>query len=95
MPYASVQQFTVAHSFSTKAYRIRYKGEWIKAVGKADITLQGFASAPENTINFFGRGNETTYDKTGDYKTYYRTRFGQYQLYTALRWGNGAATSLV
>jgi hypothetical protein len=92
-PYASVQQFTVAHSFSTKAYRIRYKGEWIKAVGKADITLQGFASAPENTINFFGRGNETEYDKTGDYKTYYRTRFGQYQLYPALRWGNGAATS--
>ncbi|HEX5151046.1 MAG TPA: metallophosphoesterase [Parafilimonas sp.] len=93
MPYASVQQFTVAHSFSTKAYRIRYKGEWIRAVGNADITLQGFASAPENTINFFGRGNETEFDKTGDYKTYYRTRFGQYQVYAALRWGNSAATS--
>lgn len=93
IPYASRQQFTIAHSFSTKAFRTRYKGEWLQLVGKADLTVQASAFAPENTINFFGRGNETEYNKTGDYKTYYRTRFSQYQVYTALRWGHGAAAA--
>ncbi|MDI3321346.1 BamA/TamA family outer membrane protein [Pinibacter soli] len=85
-PYASMHQLVAGHSFSTKAYRIRYNGEWIDAVGKADFTLQAVIRAPNNTINFFGRGNETVYDKTGDYKRYYRTRYGAYQLDPALRW---------
>ena len=73
-------QLQAGYSFSTGAYRIRYIGEWIKAIGKADFTLQALAKAPNNTINFFGLGNETEYDKTGDYKTYYRTRYSTYQL---------------
>ncbi len=28
IPYASVQQFNIAHSFSTNAFRIGYRGEW-------------------------------------------------------------------
>jgi len=60
----------------------------LKAIGKTDITLQASAFAPNNTTNFFGRGNETEFDKTGDYKTYYRTRFSLYQLNPAFRWKN-------
>lgn len=85
-PYASSQQLLAGYSFSTGAYRIRYSGEWIHAFGKTDLTLQGLAKAPNNTINFFGIGNETVFDKTGDYKRYYRTRFSTYQVDPALRW---------
>jgi hypothetical protein len=86
LPYASTQQLLAGYSFSTVAYRIRYNGEWMHALGKTDFTIQALAKAPNNTINFFGRGNESVFNKTGDYKRYYRTRFSTYQFDPALRW---------
>jgi hypothetical protein len=93
LPYASIQTITLAHSFSTTAYRFRYKGEWIKAIGKADITMQANIFAPNNTRNFFGRGNETEFIKLGDYKRYYRTRYNVYQANPSLRWHFGKNTT--
>jgi hypothetical protein len=92
--YASVQQFTVTHSFSTNAFSIRYSGEWRKAFGKADFMLKANALAPDNTQNFFGTGNETEFDKTGNYKKYYRTRFALYDVEPAIRWKNKKETFL-
>jgi hypothetical protein len=94
VPYASVQQIDVSHSFSTSAFRVRYKGEWLQAIGKADITLQANIFAPNNTKNFFGRGNETEFIKEGDYKRYYRTRYNVYQANPSLRWHIGKVTTL-
>lgn len=85
-PYNDVQELFVSHSFSTKAFRIKYSGDWIQAIGKADFLLKATINAPENSVNFFGRGNESVFDKTGDYKTYYRARFSTYELDPALRW---------
>jgi hypothetical protein len=86
VPYASIQQITVAHSFSTSAFRIRYRGQWLQAIGKADITMQANVFAPNNTMNFFGRGNETEYIKNGDFRRFYRTRYNMYQASPAIRW---------
>jgi hypothetical protein len=93
VPYASTQQLLAAYSFSTGAYRIRYNGDWVHAFGKTDFTLQAFARAPNNTINFFGRGNETVFNKTGDYKRFYRARFSTYQVDPALRWRGKAGSA--
>jgi hypothetical protein len=95
LPYSSSQQIMVTHSFATDAFRVKYNGEWIQALGKADITLQAVAQAPDNTMNFFGRGNESPLVKTGNYRTFYRTRFDTYQVDPALRWhvGNGNTLS--
>ena len=86
-PYGNTQQFSFMHSFSTRAFRFNYDGEWMRVIGKADFTLQFNAFAPDNTQNFFGLGNETTYDKSapGGIK-YYRARFSLYQIDPALRW---------
>jgi Omp85 superfamily domain len=85
-PYSEIQELLITHSFATKAFDIKYKGEWIQAVGNADILLQANVRAPNNTINFFGLGNESLFVKTGDYVKYYRTRFNTYLLDPALRW---------
>jgi hypothetical protein len=86
-PYASMHQLTAGYSFSTNAYRIRYTGEWIHAIDSADIVLNALAKAPNNTINFFGLGNETDFNKTGKKVIrYYRTRFSTYQLDPSMRW---------
>ncbi len=92
--YASRHQFMATHSFSTSAFRIRYKGEWIRTFGNADLTVQVLARAPHNTINFFGRGNETFFNKTGDFLRFYRTRFSTYLFDPAIRWRGNKGSSL-
>ena len=85
-PYTSLQQIMVSHSFSTKAFNINYKGEWPGVVNRAGFTLSATVKAPDNTQNFFGFGNETPFDKTGNYTKYYRTRFNIADVNPALRW---------
>jgi Omp85 superfamily domain/Calcineurin-like phosphoesterase len=94
LPYASMQQFLFSHSFSTDAYKFVYKGEWIHVIDKTDFTLNVNAFAPDNTQNFFGRGNATVFDKSGDYKRYYRARFNFYEVNPAFRWRNAKTSSL-
>ncbi|MEO5564680.1 MAG: BamA/TamA family outer membrane protein, partial [Chitinophagaceae bacterium] len=94
-PYRSMHEILVSHSFSTQAYSIKYKSEWIAALGKADIILQATANAPNNTVNFFGRGNETVFNRTGDFKTFYRARFSTYQVNPSLRWHNKKKTTSI
>ncbi|MFT3935416.1 MAG: BamA/TamA family outer membrane protein [Chitinophagaceae bacterium] len=87
-PYASSQQFVFAHSFSTDAFRFLYKGEWIHVFNKTDFTLDVNVFAPDNTQNFYGRGNASVFNKVGDYKFYYRTRFDYYNATPSFRWSN-------
>lgn len=96
VPYHSSHTLSAAHSFSTEAYRIKYRGDWLKAVCKADVLLDAKVLAPNNTQNFFGLGNSTEFNKTGNFKSYYRTRFALYQLDPSLRWryAKGGALSL-
>lgn len=85
-PYSTLQELVLTHSFSTNAFRIRYKGEWTKVAWGADIVLQSYIQAPNNTQNFFGMGNATVLNKFDDYRTYYRSRFNTYDFEGALRW---------
>lgn len=85
LPYTSSQSLMLTHSFATNAFRLKYNGEWIQAVGKADFTLQTYVQAPDNTLNFFGLGNETPLNKMPGYRRFYRTRFDTYQIDPALR----------
>lgn len=88
-PYGNSQYFSFLHSFATTAFRFNYRGDWLKAVGKADITLKADAYAPDNTQNFFGVGNETKFD---DRIKYYRARFNIYQVESTLRWRRPKST---
>jgi hypothetical protein len=94
LPYSNMQQVMITHSFATDAFRIKYNGEWIQAIGKADFTMQANIQAPDNTMNFFGRGNETQLLRFAGYRRYYRTRFDTYQFDPALRWRTGKGSTL-
>jgi hypothetical protein len=92
--YSNVQQLMLTHSFATDAFRVNYDGEWIKSVGTADITIHAQINAPNNTTNFFGRGNETKLNKFDDYHRYYRARFNTFETNPALRWHTGKTSSV-
>ncbi|MFD0793799.1 BamA/TamA family outer membrane protein [Mucilaginibacter litoreus] len=94
VPYTSSQQLLVTHAFATEAFRIKYNGEWIKAIGNADLLLQAYIQAPDNTANFFGLGNGTSLNKDQpNYRRYYRARFDTYEVDPALRWNMGNNSS--
>ncbi len=88
-PYGNSQKISFLHAFATTAFRFNYRGDWLKAIGKADFTVKADAYAPDNTQNFFGVGNETKYDER---IKYYRARFNIYQIETALRWRRPKST---
>jgi hypothetical protein len=93
LPYNDVQTVFASHSFSTKAFKFSYSGEWIHAFGKADYLMNAQFDYPDN-INFFGRGNETQFIKVGDYRKYHRTRFTNLTFNPAFRWRNESGTSV-
>ncbi|HUR65096.1 MAG TPA: hypothetical protein VMZ03_01995 [Chitinophagaceae bacterium] len=76
-PYKSMHQLKTLFSFSTQAFRLTYNNEFIGIFGrKTDITTEVDYRGPNNTINFFGYGMNSVYDKTkkGKFK-YYRVRY--------------------
>ena len=85
-PYASLNRIMVYYAFATSAFRINYNGEWNQVFGKTDIIANANIFRPENKQNFFGQSNESTFQKDGDYRTYYRSRFSYYEMTAALRW---------
>jgi hypothetical protein len=93
VPYSSTNQLMLYHSFATSAYKIKYKSEWLHIFGKTDLVSAVNIYAPENTQNFFGTGNETIFNKTGDHITYYRARFSLYEFGVGLRWRNNKGVS--
>jgi len=92
LPYSTLQEFMVSHSFATSAFRLNYYGQWMQILGKADVTLKATVNAPDNNMNFFGQGNETSLNKEGNYRRYYRARFDFYQFDPAFRWHTGTGS---
>ncbi|MCK7559309.1 outer membrane protein assembly factor [Chitinophaga sedimenti] len=80
LPFKSKQTLTFSHAVATQAYNFHYNGEFTDVIGKTDLLLDGRIRAPHNTINFFGLGNDTRFDKEITEKPiqYYRTRFNFY-----------------
>ncbi len=91
-PYKSFHQAKASFAFSTKAFNFQYHNEFISVFGnRGDIVTDLEYKGPNNTINFFGYGVNTVYDKTqpGRFR-FYRIRydFGDFALQLRHRFSN-------
>jgi len=85
----------VTHALSTKAYLVKYAFEATHAIGRLDFLAHADIKAPNNTINFFGFGNESFYDKsTKDGVRFYRARYNSYDVDLQLRKRFGSVFSI-
>jgi hypothetical protein len=85
-PYKTLQTLTASHSLATKAYAFRYGLQAIQAIGKLDLLVDADVRAPDNTVNFFGFGNESVYYKNvKEGIRYYRVRYNSYDADLLLR----------
>jgi hypothetical protein len=70
----------------TKAWRFRYNMERTDAIGGTDLLVHADIRAPNNTINFFGMGNNTVnLTNAGQGPEFYRTRFFHADIAALLR----------
>lgn len=79
-PFASKHIFTYNYSFTQQAPSVWYKGRFTEAVGRWDL----IAEANYDEIyraNFFGFGNETTFDSS---KLFYRTYRHEWKIASGL-----------
>lgn len=75
-PFASRHRLMAGRALATDAAFFRYKGDVNQVFGKAGLDMYLNVHAPDNTTNFFGIGNETSYEKISDPDIrYYRTRY--------------------
>ena len=75
-PHKVVHQWRASYAVATGAYNFGYDMDAVDVIGKMDLVLHGVVKAPNNTVNFFGLGNETEYDQSnGKTISYYRTRY--------------------
>lgn len=75
-PFKLQHQLVANHSLATNAWNFRYNLDVTDAIGKLDLLVRSDMRAPNNTINYFGMGNQSVYDKSVHNSIlYYRTRF--------------------
>jgi hypothetical protein len=75
-PQAVIHEFNGTYAFSTSAFSFGYSGTFTDVFRRTDLIARTSIKAPNNTINFFGFGNESVYLKTGKRSfVNYRTRF--------------------
>lgn len=82
--YKSKQKITALHSLSTRSFILSYEAEWKEVFKKTDLTIDALADMDGNIQNFFGSGNDTYFDQSGDFRTYYRVNYSFYKLEPAL-----------
>lgn len=75
-PFKMMQELKAQVALLTWAYRFQYNMILTDAIGGTDLLLHADVRAPNNTINFFGKGNNTV-NRIDDGRgpKYYRTRF--------------------
>jgi hypothetical protein len=92
-PYQSKQTIQGNYALATASYSLSYDLDIIDAFGKADFSFRGDAKVPNFVNNFFGLGNETTFDDDLE-RTFHRTRFEEFNLRPTVNFNLGPKFTL-
>ena len=84
-PYALRQSIKGNWAFKTNAFNLTYDGHAVDILNNWDLVWKADIKAPDYAFNFFGQGNESTYDPEKFEIRYYRSRFSWYELSTGLQ----------
>ena len=79
-PYSQRHQFQFNYFFATDAIEGKYKGTFMKLIGKWNLDLNAVYTSPTFSRNYFGLGNETINQEQDLGMDYNRVRLQQYYL---------------
>lgn len=70
-PYAYRQSLLVNYGFTYNSLLLNYNGIFKNAVGKSDLVVNVLNKGPNYTSNFFGTGNNTVFENSGNRRLRY------------------------
>lgn len=83
-PYDWRQEFLVNYAFGRKSFLLRYNADFKNLIGRNDLLIHVTSRGPHNISNFFGIGNETTFEegdgKIQQYRNQYDYIYGDVRL---------------
>ena len=83
-PWATVHRLQANVALGTGAYSFRYAGDFNQITRKLDLLVRADLQAPNYVRNFFGFGNETSFNKAAGIR-FYRVRYNNVALQALLR----------
>lgn len=83
-PAATDQTLLANYAFKTGAFTFKYRGRFYSFFSrKLDLMADVDVYGPKYVLNYFGQGNETTYDRDIEF---YRIRQNKVQVYPFINW---------
>ena len=83
-PFSTQQTLTAKYFAATHGIELKYSGEFAHAFYKWNFGLDARYTTPNYAINFFGTGNETTYDRDAVDRDFNRVRISQWSVNPSL-----------
>ncbi len=91
-PFTTRQSVTLNYFFRTKGFEAEYDGEFAHIFYNWNFGINAYYSSPNFTMNYFGTGNDTEFDRDDTDKEYNRVQMQQWRFAPSLIWRNGTQT---
>ncbi|WP_424492940.1 metallophosphatase [Salinimicrobium sp. GXAS 041] len=92
-PFTTQHRAGANYYFSTNGYELDYSAEFAHVFYNWNFGIEGRYTSPNYFLNYFGTGNNTTYDRDAVEKDYNRVKLQQWRLAPSLIWHNKAGSS--
>ena len=80
-----IHKVALMKNLKSEAIQFKFNTQWPSLFRNTDLNIDGFADWKGNILNYFGRGNETKFDESLDFRTFYRVKFSLFQLDPSFR----------
>ncbi|MDT0676564.1 metallophosphatase [Autumnicola musiva] len=92
-PFKARHRFGVDYYFATSGFSFDYAGEFAHIFYNWNFRIEGRYTSPNFTMNYFGAGNETEYDRSEVERDFNRTRIQQREIAPSLVWRGNSGGS--
>lgn len=92
-PFSSQYEFGAGYYFASNGFKLMGSAEFAHVFYNWNFKIEGLYSGPNYSINYFGWGNETIYDKAEVDKAYNRVMIEESRVAPGLVWRNDSNTT--
>ena len=92
-PFTSQYKLGAGYYFASNGFKLTGSAEYAHIFHNWNFKIEGLYSGPNYSMNFFGWGNETSYDQSEVDKSYNRVMIEESKIAPALVWRNDINTS--
>lgn len=92
-PFTTRHTLTANYFFETKGFEVLLSAEYAHIFYKWNLGFEGYYSSPNFTLNYFGSGLETEYNRDAVSRDFNRVRIEQWNVAPSLIWRNNRGSS--